>query len=253
MGDISQQRVEFTPVGYDQVRLADDQRIYLRQRRDPKKDVATVDVRSWLWSSVTTYSIASAEAALIVSAGAARWKTPLGLKGLNRQITAVPWGRSLGVRPTDLGAGVDQRLFSFGLSGDRCAVFGSISETVTIYDADNRVVQSKVVEIGKAFQSLGLSPPAPNEKQGITRVIWAAASHHGYLYVGLSETPLGSAAIGMFDLLDGHLIRIIQADLPRLQERKSTFNPEGYLIPTFAAFDDRLVIADPEAKVLAIY
>jgi len=249
-GDALSETAEHLTEAYDQVALDARQRVYLRRRPQPNALEMIVDIRERPNSPPIVHKLKEPNASLL-SNEPELLQTSSGLRsvhGASLKATKAASNESV----YDLNAGVVQRLFSFGLGDGTYVTLGSISESLTLYNSSGQALRSVRLNTARAFQLLGLSPPEPSERLGITRVIWAAYSQ-GAIRVSLSETPVGFAHVAMFDVQTGSFQRLIQAELPFLPERRDASNPKGVMIQTLAAFDGQLVVVDREARCLAMY
>jgi hypothetical protein len=66
--------------------------------------------------------------------------------------------------------------------------FGSRTEEIVIFNANGTLVSTARADLDSAYPELGLDVPKPDVESGRSRVVWAARSREGLLYVHLSET-----------------------------------------------------------------
>jgi hypothetical protein len=135
--------------------------------------------------------------------------------------------------------------------------FGSGSEIITLHSSDGSVSGSFPAPLDKAYQAIGhpvpKQPPAPGGS-GTVRVIWAAGTPNGQLYICLSGLKTaGPAYIAVVDAQTGTLLKVIAASLPAFPELITAVNPLGTVIPATGAVDDHLVMVDQVKGSVAIY
>ena len=154
---------------------------------------------------------------------------------------------------------VENELLSvLGLPGGRHLILRSRVETATVYDATGSVSSTAVLRFDQAYASIGrTSAPVDIHEvgSGRTRVIWATTSAAGELYVGLSETPIVSSVyVAVFDPVNGKFMRMLSVERPKgIAFRVFDENPDGGMLPSMGSVYERMVIADPEAGVVAFY
>jgi len=147
----------------------------------------------------------------------------------------------------------------FGLQPDmgprQWMLLGDFSETITLVDQDGALLATSAAPLDEAYRAAGLLPVPAHSDRGseITRIGWAAVSH-SYLYVCLSSRPVSLPAyIAVIEPLKGRLVRVLAAELPTVPRRVSSDNPKGFIYPIAGAVDERLVVVDGGAGLLAVY
>lgn len=148
-----------------------------------------------------------------------------------------------------------ERGIVLGLPARRYLELGSRTEMIVLHDFEGKVLSSAAADLDAAYASIGRSFPKQDiESSTVSRIMWAATSPDGRLYVCLSGTSAaGPAYLAVLDPGDGHLLRLLSAELPTSPNRVAASNPKGVIWPVLGAIGDQLIIADRAADVLAIY
>lgn len=132
--------------------------------------------------------------------------------------------------------------------------FGNLSEIVTIHGSDGAVVKSYPVPLDVAFEAIGVSFVKPQPPTDASRVMWAAPTQSGQLYICLSGTRAsGPAFLVVVDVESGRIEKVISADLPRSAEAVASNNPNGTMLPSDGAMGKHLVIVDRGQGLVATY
>lgn len=142
----------------------------------------------------------------------------------------------------------------FGLPAGRSLQVGTLSEKVVVHENDGKVASRNTLAMDDAYRVANDVPPVHDPLSGVQRMLWASLSNAGEVFVCLSGVPLSKPAnIAQFDPMTGHLVKVIEAQLPRLPERVDKYNPDGFIGPFLGAVDDRIVIADGPLGLVAVY
>jgi hypothetical protein len=155
----------------------------------------------------------------------------------------------------DTNRNTPQLIYVLGLPGGGHATIGNLTETVNVFDEQNRLVASRLLPLDEVYKAIGMPIRPPDIESGRTRMVWAAGASTGLVYICLSDTPMsGPAYVAVVDPLAGALTGVIRADLPKASGRVDPrFNPAGVIVPGLGAIDGHLIIADREMQVLAVY
>jgi hypothetical protein len=251
-GDLTSTRVISVAGRFDRVRIDQTGRIYLRYLLSRKESqVSTrVLVLDGNGGPLDAATISEKGAEPVSLKGQIRWRTKAGVYDAH----SVPanTGQAIAKDPNDE---LPQRVFSLGLPSGQYLTLGDLSEQVTLFGNDGRLLVSRKLDLKPAFDAASVRYKDHEAGSGETRVVWATTSADGLLYVYLSDTPAsGPGYIGLFEPSTGKLVNVLRVLLPQAEGRRdATFNPQGYISPTFGAVGDHLVMVDKGMAIVAVY
>jgi len=199
-----------------------------------------------------TMIMKSAGARPLMTGDAVRWATQFGAF-TDSELTANAPSRLS--RYADTNQNTPQIVYVLGLPMGGHVTIGNLTETVNVFDEHNSPAGSHVLHLDDAYRSIGAAIRPPDVQSGRTRILWAAGSANGLVYICLSDTPMsGPAYIAVVDPLSGGVNEVFRAELPSASGRiERRFNPTGVICPTLGAVNGHLVIADPDMQVVAFY
>ena len=230
-GDSRGQRVAMQIGAFDRIAMDRNHAIYLRHAASSGEPTS---VSKWKADTdeLETQTILEPNAEPIVSDGILHWK-PHGSS--NRHHRKLAQGEQALTIP--------ERRLVLGLPGQRYMVFGTRTEEIMVFDVDGTLVATARADLDAAYATLGLEVPKPDVESGRSRVVSAASSRHGLLYVQLSETPVTRPTpVAVFDPTDGRLLRVLNAVHPTAEPSipVNDLTPVG--LPYLVAIDDELVV-----------
>lgn len=196
---------------------------------------------------------------LLLLDGRVLLKTENGVSEINAAIQRDRKETTQVVSGSDSEAAIRQVEVTFGLSGNRYAIFRTLTEDIRIFSAEGERLSRSQADLDAAYRSLGkaISRFAPDSdgQGGRSRVFWAAGGEDGYLYVCLSELNITREPIrlAVINPENGGLIKLLSFNLPRASVRVSNANPNGSILPTHGAVGDRILILDKELMLLTVY
>ena len=233
-----------------QLALDQDHNIHIWQRTLPPAEGETVLVLDWQGSVVDHYSLPEASASPFLTQTGIVWRVPGAL--VNKNLFASLYEKADVSDANDKTSG--QRVYVGALPGNEgFFTFGDMTEGVVIHNRKGSVIKSYTAPLDSAYQALGMSFSRPAPPSESSRVLWAAATRAGLIYICLAGTSAaGPAYIAVLDVNSGTITSIIQAELPRLKQLVSPRNSTGIMFPGRGAVDDRLIIAD-QRGFLATY
>jgi hypothetical protein len=231
--------------------LAVDQegRLHLLERSQVSSSAPDIWVMDESGASLEHYSLSVVSAVPFLSDSGVLWKAPDAI--VAKQLF-IPLLQLNGKR--DSNELIPQVVTVGALSDHGYFTFGNLSEVITVHGPDGSVLRSYPAPLDSAYEAIGVSfgkPPQPSE---ISRVMWAASTGEGLLYVCLSGTlGSGPAFLAVIEASSGTLQRVVSAELPGFKDGVAANNPAGTMLPATGAIGDQLVIADRSRGVLAIY
>jgi len=236
-GDSQEQRVSLQIGAFDRIIMDREHLIYLRHA---STRLQTTEFSRWKADSdgFETRTVAEAFAEPVVSEGLVQWKTDrvrVDAQG-NRRSPAGPTSEK-----SELS--IPERRIVLGLPERRYMVFGSRTEEIMIFDEAGTVVGTARADLDSAYASLGLRVSKPDVQSGKSRVVWAASSRDGLLFVHLSETPITRPTpIAVFNPTDGRLIRVISAVHPTAEGGPAADDQNPVGLAYLGAIDDQLIV-----------
>ena len=221
--------------------------LHYTQPSAPASDVSVMDLQG---NSLENYSIPGATGSPFLNSSNVMWKVAGAL--VSKQ-AFTPLLQLNGVR--DLNEARAQRIIVGALPVDgEYFTFGDLSELITQHGKDGSVLSSYEAPLDAAFQAVGVSFVKPPQPSDISRVIWAASTPNGLLYICLSGAPAaGPAFIAVLEVSSGKLLKVLRAELPRFKNAVTARNVNGTMTPAMGAISDQLVIADQQNAMVAVY
>ncbi len=210
------------------------------------RQVSVVDTEG---APIGQYTVPAAAAWPFLSGSGVVWYTG---RALATSLYVAPTVQQNGVR--DINETGGQRTWVGALPDGRYYTFGNASETITIHRPGGSVVASYAAPLDRAYQAIGHAVPKPPPGSDLVRVVWAATTSKGQLYICLSGlSASGPAYVAVVDVQTGALSKVIAASLPAFPELATPTEPTGTVTPGWGAAEDCMVILDQIKGVAAIY
>ena len=245
----------------DRIALEPDGVIYLR-RRGSGSNVTDIDIWNKELNFKTRQTIQGLGAEPVRMGSAVLWKFRESLFWLHPSINAAhpfaapisPFNRA-GPAPSVKPPVQPEWPRVFGLPPNQWIYFETLFETISVLDSDGALVAKNKTELDQAYRAANVEPLKREPLLGRSRVLWAAVSRRGELYVrlaGISVGP-GFAYFAVVNPMTGRFTRLVAISLPASPENIGKGNPRGFIYASAGALDDRLAVLDVKAGILAVY
>jgi hypothetical protein len=133
------------------------------------------------------------------------------------------------------------------------AVFGHRSESITVFDSEEKVLSKNRIQLDEAYAAMGRHGVPQDPYSGRLRVIWASGSDDGRLYVCSSELPVsGPVTLGVFDPITGVLVSVPRLTPPVAKRPRNQINTREF-VPTMGAVGDQTLVLDVGLGLAALY
>lgn len=147
-----------------------------------------------------------------------------------------------------------QHEFVLALTDGNYAVLGSRTEEISVYDSLGKLLSYVRADLNDAYSRLGRPTTRHQITEGRSRIIWASSGPDNRVYLGLAEFPAaGPAMVAVLDPKTGKVLRLLAAELPRVLNKQSEFNPEGIILPSAGSVSEKLLIVDSDECIIAVY
>jgi len=245
----------------DRIALEPDGVIYLR-RRGSAPNVTEIDIWDRELKFKTRQTIQGSGAEPVRMGSAVLWKFRESLFWLHPTVNAAhpfaapisPFNRA-GSAPVTTPSVMPEWPMIFGMPSNQWIYFETVSEHISVLASDGALVTKKRADLDKAYRVANVEPLKHEPLLGRSRVLWAAASRRGELYVHLAGISVSSgfAYVAAIDPMTGRFTRLVVLGLPSSPKYISDGNPGGFIFGFEGALDDRVAIIDGKAGILVLY